>query len=409
MDICEAIEYTHAIPKFVRPLGNKMLGGLLGLLGNPQEKLRFVHVAGTNGKGSVCAMTSEILKSAGYKTGLFTSPFIEVFNERIRINGEMICDEELAAYITEVASVMEQNGMNVSEFAFITAVALKYFADKSCDIVVLETGMGGRLDATNVIPRPEVCVLTSISLDHTQYLGDTIEEIAREKCGIIKDGAEVVSAPNRAVCGIIKDMGKVVFAKDFETTEKGVRYNQKEYETALKGTYQAENTAVAIETAKALCRKGFKISDEDISKGLLNVKWPARFEFITEDIVIDGGHNADGVLNLKKSLLATEREVVLLTAMMGDKDCEECVQIIAPIAKECCVTQLSIPRAIKAEELGGMYESCGVKTRVAKSVSEAIDVALEMADGALVCICGSLYLAGEARSLLRKRFGGEMV
>lgn len=409
MNICEAIEYTHAIPKFVRPLGNKMLGGLLGLLGNPQEKLRFVHVAGTNGKGSVCAMTSEILKSAGYRTGLFTSPFIEVFNERIRINGEMIGDEELAAYITEVASVMEQSGMNVSEFAFITAVALKYFADKSCDIVVLETGMGGRLDATNVIPAPEVCVLTSISLDHTQYLGDTIEKIAQEKCGIIKDGAEVVSAPNEAVCGIIKDMGNVVFAKEFEATEKGVQYNQKEYETALKGAYQAENTAVAIETAQALCRKGFEISDEDISKGLLNVRWPARFEFITEDIVIDGGHNADGVLNLKKSLLATGREIVLLTAMMGDKDCEECVRIIAPIARECCVTQLSMPRAIKAEDLCVMYENCGVKTYVAKSVSEAIDMALETADGALVCICGSLYLAGEARSLLRKRFGGEMI
>ncbi|MEE0410341.1 MAG: Mur ligase family protein, partial [Clostridia bacterium] len=169
MNYTEAIDYVHAIPKFVRPLGNEKLSGLLDLLGNPQNKLKFVHVAGTNGKGSVCTMTAEILKRAGYKTGLFTSPFIVVFNERIRINGEMIDNDTLAEYITKVSEIMQKNDVQVSEFAFITAVAMKYFADCDCDIVVLETGMGGRLDATNIIPTPECAVLTSISLDHTQY------------------------------------------------------------------------------------------------------------------------------------------------------------------------------------------------------------------------------------------------
>ena len=204
MNYTEAIDYVHAIPKFVRPLGNKKLSGLLDLLGNPQNELKFIHVAGTNGKGSVSTMTAEILTRAGYKTGLFTSPFIEIFNERIRINDDLIADDVLADYITRISETMQENDMQVSEFAFITAVAMKYFADQNCDIVVLETGMGGRLDATNIIPCPECAALTSISLDHTQYLGDTIEEIATEKCGIIKDGGYVVSAPNKSVCSIIE-------------------------------------------------------------------------------------------------------------------------------------------------------------------------------------------------------------
>ena len=180
MNYIESIDYVHAIPKFVRPLGNEKLGGLLDLLDLPQSKLKFIHVAGTNGKGSVCRMTAEILKNAGYKTGLFTSPFIEVFNERIQVNNVNISDDDLARYITNVADTMKANDISVSEFAFITAVALKYFADLQCDIVVLETGMGGRLDATNIIPAPVCAALTSISLAHTQYLGDTIEEIALE-------------------------------------------------------------------------------------------------------------------------------------------------------------------------------------------------------------------------------------
>lgn len=406
MDICEALEYTHAIPKFVRPLGNKMLGGLLGLLGNPQEKLKFIHIAGTNGKGSVCAMTAEILLCEGFKTGLFTSPFIEVFNERIRINGEMISDCELARQIAEVAQIAEKSDIKVSEFAFITAVALKYFAESACDIVVLETGMGGRLDATNIIPAPEVCTLTSISLDHTQYLGGTIEEIAREKCGIIKPGAEIVSSENTAVRDIIKEYGNVTFADGFTATETGVLYKSHEYALALGGTYQAENAATAIETINALRKKGYKISDSSVKKGLSGVKWPARFEFVTEDIVIDGGHNIDGILKLKESLAATGRRVVLITAMMSDKDCKECVRKIAPVAEECYTTQLNMPRAIGSAELSAMYEECGVKTHITKNVSDAIDLAMKNADGALLCICGSLYLAGEARSVLRTKLGG---
>ena len=203
MDYNEAIEFIHAIPRFVRPLGNEKLSRLLDALGEPQKRLKFVHVAGTNGKGSVCAMLAEILQQAGYKTGLFTSPYIEVFNERIRIDGELIPNDTLAEYVTDAAAKMGED--TVSEFAFITAVAMKYFADSECDIVVLETGMGGRLDATNIIDAPEAAVITRIGMDHMQYLGNTVEEIAREKCGIIKSGCEVVTAPNEKVIDIIKE------------------------------------------------------------------------------------------------------------------------------------------------------------------------------------------------------------
>ena len=201
----ETLSYIHSIPKFRRPLGNENLSRLLALLGNPQKKLRFVHIAGTNGKGSTAAMTAEILKRSGYVTGLFTSPFIERFNERVSINGENIPDAALIEYAGRVKNIMETSGAPVSEFAFVTAAAFLYFYEKNCDIVVLEVGMGGKLDATNVIDESVASVICKIALDHTQYLGGTIEEITREKCGIIREGGRVVAYPNeKRVTDIIR-------------------------------------------------------------------------------------------------------------------------------------------------------------------------------------------------------------
>ena len=185
MNYVQALDYIHSIPRFVRPLGNANLKKLLFHLGNPHLEQRYIHLAGTNGKGSTAAMISSVLKEQGYKTGLFTSPYIEVFNERIQINGENIPDDDLVKYIDRVKTVMEQNDAQVSEFAFICAVSFLYFKDMNCDFVVLETGLGGKLDATNVIEESVVSVLCSISLDHMQFLGNTVEEIALEKCGII--------------------------------------------------------------------------------------------------------------------------------------------------------------------------------------------------------------------------------
>lgn len=408
MEYNAAIDYVHSIPRFVRPLGNRQLGELLALMGEPQKELKFVHVAGTNGKGSVCAMTAEILRRAGYRTGLYTSPFIEVFNERIRINGEMISDEELAGYISSTAETMEKNGLQVSEFAFVTAAAMRYFCDKKCDIVVLETGLGGRLDATNIIPVPEAAVITSIGLDHTQFLGDTLEEIAEEKCGIIKEGGTVVSAPNERVRGIIEkaasDMGAVLTVCDKAGRKPGkFVYKTWSYHLALKGTYQAENASVALETVRALREKGWKIPEKAVTDGFENVSWKARFEFVATNIVIDGGHNIDGIRALKSSLAEENRPVTLVLAMMKDKSYELCIHTIAPAAKTVVATELDMERALGCDEIKRICDSAGTECIAEPDPERAIDKAIELAGKGLVCICGSLYLAGEAERILKDK------
>jgi dihydrofolate synthase/folylpolyglutamate synthase len=304
---------------------------------------------------------------------------------------------------------MRENNAQVSEFAFITAVAVKYFADEKCDIVVLETGMGGRLDATNIIPAPEAAVLTAIGTDHTQYLGETIEEIAEEKCGIIKSGCEVISAPNERVRDIIVKAAENAGAS-LTICEKAGRkqgsfiYKTWGYHISLKGAYQAENASVALETIYALRRRGFQISDKAISEGFRNVSWKARYEFITDNIVIDGGHNIDGIRALVKTLAEEKRPITLVLAMMKDKSYEECVNTIAEAAELIIATEVPMPRSLKAEDLKRICDNTDTECIAESSIEKAIDTAVKAAgkDG-LVCICGSLYLAGEAERILKKQ------
>lgn len=409
MNCEEALEYIHSIPKFKRPLGNAQLERLLEALGNPQEKLEFIHIAGTNGKGSCAAMTASILENAGYRTGLYTSPFIEKFNERIRVNGECIEDTELAEYTERVKKAMEDSGAYVSEFAFITAAALTYFCEKKCGIVVLEAGMGGRLDATNVIKRSAVSVLMSISLDHTQYLGETIEEIAFEKCGIIKHGGTVVSYPNAGVRDIIisecgKQNAALTFAKEPRVCPGGFVYGGEEYPLSLKGAYQPGNAAVVIEIMNALRKKGYKISLGNIKRGLAETEWQARFEYAADNIIIDGAHNPDGIAALKKSLLMLGRDIVLVTAMMSDKNYVECIRDISGIAKCTVAAELNMPRALSAAEIGAVLEECGAEYRIIPDIGSALAEAARIAgtDG-IVCVCGSLYLAGAVKGLINSQ------
>lgn len=402
----EAIEYIHSIPRFVRPLGNERLERLLTAVGEPQKKLKFVHVAGTNGKGSVCSMLAEVLKRAGYKTGLFTSPFIEVFNERIRINNELITDDELAEYVTETAGIMERENAQVSEFAFITAVALKFFADKECDIVVLETGMGGRLDATNIIPSPEVAVLTSIGMDHMQYLGETAEEIAEEKCGIIKPGTVVTSAPNVRVMDTITAAAEKVGAELIVCEKNSEIWGQLIYKTwiyelSLKGQYQFENASLVIETVNALIGRGWKISKTALFRGLQNTKWKARYEFAAPNIIIDGAHNIDGIRALKESLATENKPVTLVIAMMKDKSYDVCIHTIAGAAKAVVATELNMERSLTSSEIKRICDDAEVECYEESNIERAIEKAQRIAGGGLVCICGSLYLAGEAEKALK--------
>lgn len=407
MNYNDTLDYIHSIPKFRRPLGNANLEKLLNILGNPQKQLKFIHIAGTNGKGSTAAMTAEILKQSGYKTGLFTSPFIEVFNERMKINGENISDSDLISCVEQVKTAMEENDALVSEFAFVTAVAFLYFFKQNCDIIVLEVGMGGKLDATNVIDASLVSVICKIGLDHTQYLGETIEKITAEKCGIIRKNGVVVSYPNDDVKNIIENYAQeknavLIFADKADITEKGFIYKGKEYPLALKGTYQPQNAAVVIEIIEALKKQGFKISEKAVIEGLKNTQWPARFELVSENVVIDGGHNLDGIQALKKSLLSLNKDIVLVMAMMEDKDYESCIKELIPIADTVIGTELNMPRCLKAEKIAEIAESMNITAFVNTNPQDALKQALAICDKKIVCVCGSLYLAGEIRKIFNK-------
>ena len=395
MNYEETLNYIHSIPKFRRPLGNENLSALLENLNDPHRGIRFIHIAGTNGKGSTAAMTAEILKRAGYRTGLFTSPFIEVFNERIRINGESIPDAVLTEYASRVKSVMEGKNLPVSEFAFITAAAMLYFYEQRCDFVVLEAGMGGRLDATNVINESEVSVICKIALDHTQYLGETIEEITREKCGIIKENGTVVAYPNEDnVTDIIKETADEKHASLYIADVK----NTEGYTLSLMGAYQKYNAAVVLEILKTLREKGYKIPESAVKDGLKNTSWPARFEYAADDVIIDGAHNLDGVKALKESLLSLKKPITLVMAMMSDKSYGECVREIAPVAERFIATEIDMPRCVSAEEIA---EKAGEDAMVIKDTAAAVKEAMRQ-NGGIVCICGSLYLAGEVKRILKK-------
>ncbi len=404
----EALEYVHSIPKFKKPLGNVNLRRLLECLGSPQDKLKFIHIAGTNGKGSTAAMIASALQAQGYRTGLYTSPYIEVFNERIRLNGVNISDESLSEYIWYVKDTMDKSDAPVSEFAFITAVALTYFENACCDYVVLEAGMGGRYDATNVIDESVVSVITSIGLDHMQYLGNTPEQIAIEKCGIIKDYGTVVSYPNRRVMHVIKEechrrRASLRVAKSAEFADGGIVYRGVHYPLSLKGAYQAQNAAVALETLFTLRKKGVKISHNSICSGFASVNWPARFEFVRDNVVIDGAHNIDGIEALKSSLTELHKSVIIVMAMMEDKSFKPCVEALAPLARVFIATELKMPRCLKAKRLAETARSIKADTVVETDIEKALELALKYAkENEIVCVCGSLYLAGEARKILKK-------
>ncbi|MBR5809162.1 MAG: bifunctional folylpolyglutamate synthase/dihydrofolate synthase [Clostridia bacterium] len=385
MNYRETLKYINDTPKFSKILGNDDLKKLLAKLGNPQGKLQFIHVAGTNGKGSVSAMLASILRASGKKCGLYTSPFIEVFNERIQVDGENIKDNDLARIATRVKKEIDALGVEISVFAQITAMAFLYFAEQNCDIIVLETGLGGRLDATNVIASPTLAIITKIGLDHTEYLGETIEKIAEEKCGIIKPGTKVITTSHqkKSVLSIIENTCKNLNVPLF------VAEPTSEYSLSLKGEYQKENAGIAVCGAKAL-----GISDEHIKEGLLNTKWIARFEYLADNLILDGGHNPDGVRALISSLKALNKPVTFVVAMMQDKDVCETSMLIKDFAKNVIVTEVKMPRCMKAEELATLFPHCQIEKDSISAVKKAIS---DVCENELICVCGSLYLAGEIR------------
>ncbi len=411
MDYQETLVYIHQTPKFSRQLGNAMLKKLLAHLENPQDTLDFIHVAGTNGKGSVSIMLAEILKNAGLKVGLFTSPYLERFNERIQINRTPIADETLAAIVTAIRQCIESHDAPVSEFALDTAAAFCYFARQKCDIVVLETGLGGRLDATNVIAAKRAAVLTAIGMDHMQYLGNTIEKITLEKCGIIHPNTPVISAPAQetSVQSTLLTYAEahhapVYFAEEPQPDGQGVLYRGQRFSLGMEGTFQAYNAATALETVRILRNQGLSIPDAAIKQGLLDAKSAARFERFSDFIILDGGHNAPAAAALFSALEALKKPVYFCIAMMEDKDCQSYLEILSPLALGAVFTQIDMPRCSDCQKLAGIFQEKSIPAVTEPNFQIAVQKAIALAkeSDALLCICGSLYFAGKVRPYLKK-------
>ncbi|MBO7729060.1 MAG: bifunctional folylpolyglutamate synthase/dihydrofolate synthase, partial [Oscillospiraceae bacterium] len=318
MNYKESLEYINSTAWFGGEPGLSRIRELLSALGNPQKAFRAVHIAGTNGKGSCAAMTASVLKAAGYRTGLFTSPYLHRFNERMQINGREIEDEVLAEHATAVRKASEAMAEHPTAFEMMTACAFLWFAAQHCEIAVLETGLGGRYDATNSIENPEACVIMNIGLDHTRILGSSVSEIAAEKAGILKPGCDcVLYQQSREAEAVIEDTCRRVGARlhradfsqiepEFDSLDGQVfSYRGDPYAIPLVGAYQRKNAATVIETVEVLRGKGWKISWEALEHGLYAVSWPARFEVLADDpyFILDGGHNPQCAEELAGNLL----------------------------------------------------------------------------------------------------------
>ena len=390
-------------------LGLERIEELLAKLGNPQDSLKFVHVAGTNGKGSTCAFTSRILQEAGYKVGLFTSPYIERFEERIRVNGENIPLQRLCEVTLKVKDAAEAMSSHPTEFELMTAVAFTYFAEERCDIVVAEVGLGGRLDSTNVIRTVEVCVFAPISYDHCALLGNTLREIAGEKAGILKPGVPAVSAPQEAEAQqrLNEEAAKCVTSIRYVDAEsiKGSTscFSYGAYRNlavGLQGSFQRINAAVALEACAVLNSRGWSITEEAMRAGLAHAAWAGRFEFLRHnpDAVIDGAHNIHAIRALAEELSSRYEKgsVVFCLGVMADKDYRHMLKLLAPLAKAFICYKPDNPRALSAHDLASAVQAAAVgyspQIEAAPSAYEAVSRSLELAgEDAPICFCGSLY------------------
>ena len=417
----EALSYIHSICWKGSKLGLDRTRELLGKLDGPQKELKFIHIAGTNGKGSTAAMLSSILEEAGYRVGLYTSPFINRFNERMQVNHQPIPDEELAALTEYVRPHADAMADSPTEFELITALAMVWFARQKCDIVVLEVGMGGELDSTNIIDVPEAAVIAAMGLDHVKELGPTMADIARAKAGIIKEGGRVVSyggnpEADEVIAAVCRARNASLCQPDFSAivpgdfSLEGQTFSYKGWRglrIPLVGAYQMNNAAVVLETVEVLRQRGWSVSDEAVRKGLADTRWPARFEVLRRDpvFIVDGGHNPHGIRATAESLsrLFPGRKITFVTGVMADKDVEHILGLIVPLAEQFFTVRPDNPRAMDAGELAARIEAMGAKATACASVRDGVDRAIQ-AEGphGVACALGSLYMSGEVRSCFGK-------
>ena len=420
MNAQEAIAYIHSFFWKGSIPGLSRTQELLRRMGNPEKKLKFIHIAGTNGKGSTAAMTASVLQKAGYQVGLYTSPYIYRFNERIQVNGVQIADEDVAAvteYVRGYAEAMEEKP---TEFELVTAIGFEYFARKNCDIVVLEVGMGGALDSTNVIDTPEVAVITNIGLDHTDYLGSTVEEIAQTKAGIFKKNGDAVIYRSKASV-------EAVFEK--VCAEKHIRLKKADFDSLhlvscgldgqvfdcasrkglllpLLGDHQLHNSSVVLSIIDTLIEKGWNITEAHIRDGLRDVSWPGRFDIVSREplFIIDGGHNPQCidalVVNIRDYL--SGKKIIALTGVLADKDYGEMYRPMMPYIQEfVCITPPN-PRKLDASELAEHLRRVGATATACETISQGVQTAVKKVgkDGVVLCF-GSLYTIGDIRNALK--------
>ena len=408
----EALEYIHSISwTFCKP-GLERIGELCEKLGDPQKSLRFVHVAGTNGKGSFCSMLNSVLSESGLKVGLYTSPYIRFFNERMCVDGQPISNEELAELTEYVRPIADSMTDKPTEFELITAIAFEFFKRHECDVVVLEAGMGGRLDSTNIIRDPYLSVITGIALDHTAFLGDTVEKIAAEKAGIIKDNAPVLFGGDdnnaaEVIEAVAREKDSAFYRVDYSKLTnirpslEGATFDIGEYKDmsiGLLGMYQPRNASVVINAVQILRRRGIEITDDALRAGLSKAKWQGRFEIISRDplMIFDGAHNPQGISSAVESIKTYfgDNKVYLLTGVLRDKDYTFIAKELSRIAAKAFTLTPDSPRALSSAEYAETLCEAGIDAAAYETLKDALEASTEAArrdNVPLICL-GSLYV-----------------
>lgn len=420
----EALEYIHGIYWRGSKLGLSRTREILELLGNPQKQLKFVHVAGTNGKGSTCAMLEAIFRKAGYNTGLYISPYIIKFNERMQYNGEPISDTDLAEITEYVSTFAETMQDKPTEFELVTAIGMEFFKRKKCDIVILETGLGGEMDSTNIIDVPEAAVITAIDIDHIRELGGTIESVASAKAGIIKAGGDVVYYGNNPIAANVfatkcATVGAKLSIVDFESlnvkecTINGAIFdytvNDSLYENVhipLPGTYQSRNCALVLTTIELL-KKKFDISKEAVIEGIASVKWPGRFEVLCRKpiFIADGGHNPHGIQGTADSIRHhfQNKKVMVIMGVMADKDVSPMLDILTPLVKSAYTVKPNNPRAMDPELLAEKFRERGIAATAYNDIERGVACAFNDArPDDVICALGSFYMYNDIADAVKK-------
>lgn len=427
MTYSEAVDYISSVYWIEREKGLKRINSLLKLLGNPEKELSFIHVAGTNGKGSTCAMLESIFRNAGYTTGLFTSPHLCKYNERIKVNNCDISDDEFCEYAESIYHAASKMDELPTVFEKLTAMSILYFAKKKCNIVIMEVGMGGEFDSTNFIEAPLISVIASIGFDHMAQLGDTLSEIAKAKAGIIKESCPVVTveqpaevmqvlnctaSDNNSLLYVAKSItDKLVETTPFDNT---IQLFKEEPPVSIKlpGTYQLVNISLVLEVIKVfnkICikKKLVSIDDHSITCGLQTVFWPARFEILSKKpvFILDGAHNAHGIKAVTESLkkLYNSKKLIYIMGVMKDKNFPEMIDMICKNAKTVIAVKTGSDRALSADEIIELVGKNGIECLSFDEIPQAVQYAMRISrDDDVICCLGSLYLAGEVRKELVK-------